>query len=405
MNSSSAECGMRGAECALPACAGRLRAAAGLGLGLGVAGVAWSFLAGDPNRAWAAVLMAMAVCLWLGVGALFFLAVHGVVGARWTIPLRRVMESLTGSLWPALILFAAIAAFGLPYLYDWAFAPARAHLFRDPHGSKAAWMAPGRFAATGVLAFALLLLASWRLRRLSLAQDGGAGIEAPYRRWSVAALLLLAPAFTLLAWDALLSLHVTFVSALWGGYCFAGAVQSFLAVLILATLWLRRGPLAGVQAHTLHDLGTWMVGWSCVVAYLSYAQYTIVYYANLDEEVQFFLMRSQHGWQWHYLAEAILRWALPFALLMSQRLRAHPGALAAAAVIALAGNWLDLSWIVQPAFIATWRFPFDPRELGAGLAALGAVALVVLMRLRRDGALPAGDPALERAMNGEHLHG
>jgi hypothetical protein len=366
---------------------------------LGLAGLGWLASAGGA-RLWSGLLAGMMLPLWIGLGALFFLAAHSVCGAAWPLPFRRLIEGLSGGVLVAAVVFLAIAGFGIPYLYDWAEGnPGREHLFRDPHGMKAAWMSSARWIASGLIILAVWLLLRWRLLRAG--RDPAAGDR--HRRWSVAMLIVLVPTLTLFAWDTLLALHVTFTSSLFGGYCLVAAVQAFLAALVLVVVWLGQRRLAAVtRPHLRNDLGTWMVGWACIVAYIAFAQYVIIAFANLDEETAWYLIRSQHGYGTQYAVEALLRCVVPFALLLPQRLRVHPGAQAAAALSALAGTWLDLHWLVVPAFSPNaYRLPVAGEFLVA-LGCLGALILVALAFWRRHGLVPANDPGLLPAINGEH---
>ena len=248
----------------------RLRAAALALVVIGIAAFSVLLLTGDAQRAWAGLLQGMLIPTFIAIGALFFIAVHSVCGAQWTVPLRRLMEGMTSGLPITALAFIAIAVAGGDYLYEWVHVGGDSHhsLFHanrsDGGMDKAHWMTQSRWIATGSMIIALWLALRWLLLRLSLKQDGGADITAVHARLSIATLMLVAVSFTLFCWDMLLSLHVNFVSTMWGVYCFTSAVQTFLAVLVLFALWLRGGPLKGVvQNHTLHDLGTWILAWSC----------------------------------------------------------------------------------------------------------------------------------------------
>jgi hypothetical protein len=362
---------------------------------------------GLPERAWAGLLQGMMVPTWLSLGALFFIAAHAVGNARWTIPIRRVMEGLSAGIPLTFAAFIGLALFGLPHLYEWADTGAdRRLLFHAHDGSKDQWMTAERcIATTGVIIVLWLWLRS-NLVRLSLQQDQRADIIARHVRWSVIFLLVFAFTFTLFVWDLLLSLQIHFASSMWGIYCFVGAIQAFLAVLALVLAWLGRGPLKQVvRPHILHDVGTWTVAWSCIWAYIAYAQYVIVYYANMNEESYFYLMRSQHGYGACYVLAAFLRFPIPFLGLLSQRVRNDPRVLSVVAGCVLLGCWIDLSWIIMPAIFPNqlrgfWAIP----ELLIGAGFVGAYLLLAMRFWKRNGLIPRGDPRLLSSINAEHLH-
>lgn len=370
---------------------------------IGAAAFAGVLATGDASRAWSSLLVGMMVPVFLAVGAIFFTAAHSLGGARWTVPFSRVMEGASAGLPLALVAFAAIGSVGLPYLYDWAGdEQVRATLFHDPHGSKAAWMQGPRFLATGLVVLALWLLLSRALSaRSSAADDAG---RAGHARLSALALVLLVPSFTLLVWDALLSLDVHFTSAIFGGYCLVGAIHAFLGAIALAVVWLARRGLAPVaRPHLLKDLGTWLVAWSCIMAYVIFVQFAIISFANIDEDAHWFLMRMQHGYGTQALASVALRCVLPVVLLMSQKLRANPVAIGVAGASVLLGTWLELHWLVVPAFSPNhFRHPAGPEFLVA-LAFLAGTLLLAIRFWRRRGLVPSGDPRLLPAINAEHL--
>lgn len=352
------------------------------------------FIDGGAPRAWSALLIGLMLPLLVAVGSLFFLAAHAVGGARWTVPFHRIMEGVGAGLPLSIIAFLALGAIGLPYVYEWSLEnPARDGLFRYPHGSKAAWMSDLRWFATGAA-----ILALWAILQRRIA-------TAATPRLGVVILVVLLPTFTLFVWDALLSLNVQFVSAIFGGYCLVAAIHAFLGCTALVLAWQSRRGLAQVaRPHLLKDVGTWLVAWSCIVAYVSYAQYVIISFANMDEETFWYLMRVQHGYGAQYLVETAFRCVLPFALLMSQSLRARPWAIGAAGAGVLLGTFLELHWLVVPAFSPNhYRSPLGPEAVVALGFAAGAFLLAV-RHWRRRGLVPAGDPRLLPAINAEHLH-
>jgi hypothetical protein len=366
-----------------------------------IALAACAMLDGGASRAWSAVLAGMMVPLVLAVGSLAFLAMHIVCGARWVVPLQRVMEGIGAGLPLGVIAFLALGTLGLPYVYEWANPAVRDSFFRYPDGSKAAWMTELRWFITGALIVSAWVLLQRRLQRPAL--DDAA--RQRLVRWAVASLIVLVPSFTLFAWDTLLSLHVQWVSAIFGGYGLTIALHAFLGALALLVAWLSGRGLAPVaRVHLRHDIGTWLVAFSCIVAYIAYVQYVIIAFANIDEETFWYLMRSQHGYGMQVAIDLVLRCLVPFALLMSQSLRARPLALGVAGASVLLGTWLHLHWLVMPAFSPNaYRMPFGPEFLVA-LGFLAGTFLLALHYWRRQGLVPAGDPRLLPAINAEHLH-
>ncbi len=369
-----------------------------------VAFAACFYIDGGAPRAWSALLTGLMLPLWLAVGSIFFLAVHALCGARWTVPLQNVMQGVGAGLPLAILALLAICAGGIPYIYEWAHGnPIRDSLFRDPHGSKAWWMSESRWIITVGIILAVLLTLARGLARRGVAVDEAA--RARLVRWSVVSLLLLVPLFTMLMWDTLLALHVQWVSTVFGGYCLFAAVHAFLGATAVAVVWLSRKGLQPIaRKHLLHDLSTWLIAWSCIVAYIAYVQHVVISFPGLDEETFWYLMREQHGYGTQAVAGLVLRCLIPFCLLMSQSLRTRPIAIGIAGGSILLGTWLELHWLVVPAFSPNhYRQPFGP-EILVALGFLAGSFLLAVRHWRRRGLVPHGDPRLLPAINAEHLH-
>lgn len=387
----------------------KLKGFASLLLAAGLIAFIGLIAAGDANRAWGGFLAGLVLPAWFSLAALFFIAVHRITGARWHAPVRRLMEGLSVGIPLTLVGFIVLAAAGASSVYDWFYlaghdAAGHAALFKT--ASKAAWMTPGRWVATGVAIPLIWWFLQNRLVATSLAEDGGATIKGTHRAWSLAFLLLFAYTFTLFAWDLLLSLQVHAISAMWGIYQFVGALQALLALLLIIVHVARRTSLAQVIGkHTIHDIGTWLVGLSCVWAYITFAQYLIIAFANMDEETQFYLMRFQHGWKEVAIVEVLLRFPLPFFLLLSQSTRTTAPAGIAAGVAIVVAALIQLVWIVAPVMHPNGMptFPILP-ELAIVAGFLGGYLLLALRFWRKHGLVARNDPDLLPSINAEHLH-
>lgn len=392
---------------AVPVTIPRLKGAAAALVALGLIGFI-ALLFTDINRAWHAYLIGMVIPAFLSVAATAYLAVHRLCGARWTAPLKRIAEGLGSGIPLTLVAFIPFSIVGMPYVYDWANVvgnPTEQHELLHS-AAKAAWMNPSRVTITTGIILVVWLFLRTRLIGLSLAEDAGASNRSKQVTWSVIFLLVMAYTFTLFAWDLVLSLNVHVASAMWGVYEFVGSVQAFLAVLALCLVGFAHGPLKGViRAHTLKDVTTWLLAWSCVWAYITFAQYLIVAFANMDEETQFYLMRLQHGYQYPALIEVILRLPVPFFLLLSQHGRTRSITVILASAAVLLGSLMQLIWQVLPALFPNGipAYCALPEVMVAG-GFIGGYLLLARFFWQRHGLLARGDRDLLPAINAEHLH-
>jgi len=239
---------------------------------------------------------------------------------------------------------------------------------------------------------------AWIFRRVSLAQD-----REPHRqthhhhrmnRYAALFLVVFAPSFTACAYDFLISLDPRWFSTIFAVYVFAGTfVQGIAAVTLAAVLLRERGFLARtVNAPQFHDLGKMLFAFSTFWAYLWLCQYLLIWYANLPEEVTFYVRRTSGSWLAVFAINLVLNWVVPFLALMSQRAKTNLRTLKVVAAVLLLGHWLDLYLLIMP---NVWTAP----SLGVveWLLLAGTAALVYLLfveNVARAPLEPLHDPLL-----------
>ena len=77
------------------------------------------------ERFWVNWLVWTLFLLTLGLGNLFLVALERLVGAHWSVPMRRVPERIA-SLIPLAIVLLLVAFFGVPVIFPWTY-PEAAH--------------------------------------------------------------------------------------------------------------------------------------------------------------------------------------------------------------------------------------------------------------------------------------
>jgi len=361
---------------------------------------------GHPGRVWGAVLQGLMVPTFISAGAMIFITINSIGAARWVVPLRRVMEGLSFGFLLTFVALVLLGLFGFSSIYQWADEGTRQTLFHIHNGSKTAWMTTTRVLSTSIIFVVAWILLQRKLVGLSISQDQRQDIIASHKKWSVIFMIVFGFTFTIFNWDLLLGLQARFISTTWGFYCLVSSLQSFLAVLTIVVVWLSHGPLKKViRPHLLHDLGTWTVAWSCIWAYIAYTQYIIIYFANTNEESYFYLMRMQHHYGQGLFLESLLRFPVPFLVLMSQNLRTNRKVLTWVSASVLVGAWIDLWWTIMPGLLPNQFHTFVSwPELLIGAGFVGAFLLLALNFWKRHGVIPRGDPRLLSAINAEHLH-
>lgn len=354
-----------------------------------------------PRRLQFAWLASVLLPLSLGLGALFFVLLHHLVGAGWSVALRRLAEQTAATLpWSTLLLAPVVlpTLFGHGALFPWA----------DPHHvaehellqHKQAYLNAPFFTLRWLLyAGAWTLLARWFTAQ-SEHQDRDADPRRTLdmQRRSAPAMLVFALTTTFAAFDFVMSLAPEWYSTIFGVYLFAGAVVGFLAFLILLALGLERaGALSGVlRTEHLHDLGRLLFAFVFFWGYIAFSQYLLIWYANIPEETAWYRVRQESGWAPLSLSLVIAHFLVPFAALLSRHTKRRRGSLAFLAGWVLVMHAVDLVWLVLPALGGGPRW--GALELAALLAALSLWALALLRRLARGPLVAVGDPRLHESL-------
>ncbi|MCC7540239.1 MAG: hypothetical protein IT379_28730 [Deltaproteobacteria bacterium] len=357
----------------------------------GAAALAWAVgLYIEPKRGWASLLMVAFMLLSLALGAVCFVALQHVSGARWSVPVRRVAEAI-GTTLPVGAVFLLPIGLGLGTLYHWTHADGH-----DPVlAAKSWWLNLPFFVGRSLVYLAVWAFLAFRLWRGSVAQDvdGDPSHTRSNVRWSVGFLLLFAPTFSAAAFDWLMSLDPHWASTMFALYQFSGAFVSGLALLLVVVVLLRRaGRLPNVGVAHLHDLGRLLFGFSSFWAYLWFCQLMLIWYANIPEETGWYLRQWHGGWGLVSIIVPVLLWVIPFFGLMRRESKRNESTLLHVAACVLVGRWLDLGLNIFAALdLPLW---IGPAEVGATVLAVVALVLAVRNRLAHAPLVPKGDPRL-----------
>src|SRR6185312_13772741 len=91
-----------------------------------------------------------------------------------------------------------------------------------------------------------------------------------------------------------------------------------LAMTCLVTIFLQsKGKLDGiVNDNHLHDLGKFMFAFNIFWAYIGFAQFMLIWYANMPEETSYFIHRFNGHWIYVSWFLLIGKFVIPFLLLL-----------------------------------------------------------------------------------------
>lgn len=352
----------------------------------------------QPDRAWSNFLLEYFYWLCLGLSGVFFAALQHITASHWSVTVRRVGEAFIAYLPVAALLFIVLL-FGLQNLYEWTHPHVMEH---DPIlGMKKGYLNVPFFAIRAALLFAVALgLGGWMIKN-SIRQDksGDPRLTLLNTKISAPFLLLFAVTFTLVSVDLMMSLAPHWFSTIFGVYCWAGLFYSGLAMMAIWVIALRqKGILADfVTDDHLHDLGKLMFAFLVFWGYVAFSQYMLIWYANLPEETPYMITRVSGAWKPVSTALMLVKFVIPFFLLVSRPAKRRENWLMFIAFWFLAAQWLDIYWMVFPAHFDKPVFGF--MEIGMFLGFAGIFCLSVGGFLKRVSAVAVKDPWMEQCLH------
>jgi hypothetical protein len=189
-------------------------------------------------------------------------------------------------------------------------------------------------------------------------------------RWAGLYIALYIVSQSFVAFDWIMTLEYPWVSTLLGGFFFVESVLMALAVSALVLFFRMRAPGHGLT-ETLRDTSKMMFGFSVMWVGFFFAQFLVIWYGNIPEEVGFVLTRFETS-PWSGLSRAVLFlvWVVPFVVLLSRPLKTVPVAMAGVAGLILSGLFVEKLVLVLPAAkVSPGAVAFETIVL-AGLIAL-----------------------------------
>jgi hypothetical protein len=172
--------------------------------------------------------------------------------------------------------------------------------------------------------------------------------------------------------------------------------MAFLIALMVVLSF--RKPMSDVLTpRHLHDLGKFMLALVMVWAYFAFSQFLIIWAGNLPEEIPWYLVRMNHGWQFVGLLLVVGHFALPFALLLSRDLKRNFKLLRGIAVFILVIRCVDLYWIVAPSF-RKQSFGVSWMDFTIPIGLLGMWLAEYLRQLEKRPLVPLNAPHLEEVL-------
>ena len=340
----------------------------------------------------------------IGLGALFFLALQYATETGWYAAVKRVIEAVAGfipyGIGMMVLVMLALTITDGAHIYTWMDPETVAH--DEIIQGKAAYLNKGFFWIRTVVYLATYYIFWIGFRKRSLKEDIEGGTDIHFKNYRKGAhfLVFFAVFSSTSSWDWIMSIDVHWFSTLFGWYTFAGMWVSTMVVLVTLTLYLKKlGYLPKVNDSHIHDLGKWTFATSFLWSYLWFSQFMLIWYANIGEEVTYYIMRIEN-FKILYFSMFFINFAFPMLLLMSREAKRHSGILTFVGVIILIGHWLDTYIMVTAGSMgATAEIGF--MEIGMAIAFAGLFMRIILVNLTKAPLSPVNHPFLDESIHHE----
>ncbi len=384
-------------------------------IAIGIVSIIASFATGS-SQAWSNLLWNNFFFTVIALSATFFLAVQYAAEVGWSPAIKRVPEAI-GAFLPygaVLMLIILISNYfsgthGGHFLYEW-WNPELYHKtlangqpnpeYDEIISGKSGFLNLPFFFIRVILYFVIWCGFTIYFRKMSLKldQDGSVDTYLKMRSASYKFLVLFAITSSLMAWDFIMSIETHWFSTLYGWYTFAGLFVSGIAMIAIITVLLKKnGYMDHVNEHHLHNIGLFLFAFSIFWTYLWFAQFMLIWYANLPEEVTYFMIRQDH-YRIVWMGNFFINFFTPFLLMMTRDAKRKPTLLLSVAVIVLIGHWIDEFQKITPG-IAKENWHLGWMEIGTALGFLGLFIYVVQNALSKAPLLVKNEPFLEESLH------
>jgi len=292
----------------------------------------------------------------------------------------------------------ALAGFNMNHLFVWADPDIVAHdkLLQG----KAGWL-----NGTGLLIRAAVFLGGWILYRQFAVRNSRRDDEASDNKWykrnfriSAAFLVFFIYTESIMSWDWLMSFDPHWFSTLYGWYVFAGMMVCGITTIAIITILLKsQGYLEFVNDSHIHDLAKFMFGFSIFWTYLWFSQFMLIWYANIPEEVTYFVTRIE-DFKLPFFGMVGLNFLFPVLLLMNSDYKRINWFVVLTGIVILAGHYIDVYMMITPATVGKSWFIGLP-EISAVLFFFGLFVLVVFSALTKAPLLVKNNPFIKESKN------
>ncbi len=374
---------------------------------VGIAAVAYGFLTGHAERTFLNLLLMSYYFTCVCAAGLFFMSIQFVAQAGWSAGLLRVPQAFARILpYASLILIVVVAAglFSHNLYHHWA-----GHGLTDPKSEHFDPVIAGKSAYLNIpffLSRLIIFLGSYSIfavlmTKLSVNEDLVGGLKSHNKSIKYAAIFLVIFGFTAPIWsfDTIMSLEAHWFSTMFGWYNFAAMWIVGLAAITLTVISLKKaGYLPWINENHIHDLGKFVFAFSIFWTYIWFAQFLLIYYANIPEETVYFYKRWEGNYWNLFLLNLVINFLSPVLILMTRDNKRKLNVMMFVCILILCGHWLDYYMMIMPGTLAA-EAGFNFIEVGVALGFVGLFIFLMLSGLSKYSLAPKNHPFLDESVH------
>jgi hypothetical protein len=357
-------------------------------------------------RTWSNLLVNAFFFFGIGLGALFFIALQYATESGWGVVYKRILEGIIGWL-PvgAIILTLIFFAGSMQWNHIWHWMdpevmnPDSSH-FDAIISNKQPFLSQWFFWLMNAVYFAVFLLFARGFRKRSLQEDIEGGTKIHMKNFAKGALFLVLFGYlsSVMSWHWIMSIDTHWFSTLFGWFVFSGIWVSATIFILLLVFWLKsQGYLEFINESHIHDMGKWMFAISFLWTYLFFSQFMLIWYANIPEEVTYYLDRFGN-YKWILWTTVAVNFVIPIVLLMSREAKRSRPTIMIIGAILFVFHWVDVFIMIMPGSVFD-HWAIGVLEVGMFVFFLGLFIFTVLRTLSKAPLLVKNHPYLD-----ENLH-
>jgi hypothetical protein len=317
----------------------------------------------NSTRFWAVLLQNSLFWLMIVNVATFFIVICTLAMGGWQIAFRRVNEAI-GSLVPVmgvitLVILLCIILGNRTDIYPWLDEKLLEHdkILRGKKG----FLNPYVFLIASFVCIGLWAYLGKKLKDLSLDSDKMGTMDFETSRvWlkknmgysAYYIVIYLLTVGSIMPWLWLMSLDPHWFSTMYSWYTFASTFVAGIALITIFVIYFKnRGQLEFVTKEHIQDLGKFMFAFSIFWTYLWFAQFMLIWYANIPEETIYFKIRLQGPYAGLFYLNLVLNFVAPILIFMKRATKRNYTIVTFMCIVIIFGHWIDFYQMVMPATV------------------------------------------------------